>query len=212
MKEILKRLLTATMTLATLFTSLLATQVHASSNSIIRLEKHPQFGYQFDSSYPAPFGSDTKYKDWWTFKMNVDSTGLEKIVYCIQYSIPCNSGDSYNHQYTHPDINSAQQKLLQRALLFGYNENTGNLYGGICLDNAMSTQAMAWIITGGQYGTSWETKIADNLLQDNPTARSIYNQIRANMESYSTIPSFTASSAFGTLEYWVNSTQQNHTS
>lgn len=201
MKKIFKRLLTATMTLATLFTSLPVTQVHASSNSVIRLEKHPQYGYQFDSSYPAPFGSDTKYKDWWTFKMNVDSSGLEKIVYCIQYSIPCNTGDSYSHQHTHPEISSTQQKLLQRALLFGYNENTGNLYGGSWLDNAMATQAMVWVITGGQYGTAWETKIADNLLQDNQTARGIYNQIRVNMESYSTIPSFTATSASSAKDY-----------
>ncbi|WP_187117544.1 DUF961 family protein [Beduini massiliensis] len=201
MKKIFKRLLTATLTLATLFTSLPATQVHASSNSVIRLEKHPQYGYQFDSSYPSLFGSDTKYKDWWTFKMNVDSSGLEKIVYCIQYSIPCNTGDSYSHQHTHPDISSAQQKLLQRALVFGYNENTGNLYGGSWLDNAMATQAMVWVITGGQYGTSWESRIADNLLQDNPTARSIYNQIRANMESYDVIPSFTASSAGKAKDY-----------
>lgn len=201
MKKILKRLLTATMTLATLFTSLPATQVQASSNSVVRLEKHPQYGYQFDSSYPAPFSNTTEYKDWWTFHMNVNGSGTEKIVYCIQYHIPCNTGDRYNHQDTHPDISPAQQKLLQRALVFGYNENTGNLYGGSWLDNAMATQAMVWVITGGQYGTSWETRIADNLLQDNPTARSIYNQIRNNMESYSTIPSFTTSSASNAKDY-----------
>lgn len=201
MKKIFKRLLTATMTLATLFTSIPATQVYASSNSVVRLEKHPQYGYQFDSGYPAPFSNSTAYKDWWTFHMNVDSSGYEKIVYCIQYHIPCNTGDRYEHQDTHPDISTAQQKLLQRALVFGYNENTGNLYGGSWLDNAMATQAMVWVITGGQYGTAWETRIADNLLQDNSTARGIYNQLRANMESYSTIPSFTASSASNATDY-----------
>lgn len=201
MTKIFKRLLTATMTLATLFTSIPATQVYASPNSVIRLEKHPQYGYQFDSSYPAPFSNTTAHKDWWTYHMNVNGSGVEKIVYCIQFSIPCNTGDRYNHQNTHPDISSAQQKLLQRALVFGYNENTGNLYGGSWLDNAMATQTMVWIITGGQYGTSWETKIADNLLQDNPTARGIYNKIRSNMESYSTIPSFTASSASKAKDY-----------
>lgn len=201
MKKIFKRLLTATMTLATLFTALPPTQVQASSNSVVRLEKHAQYGYQFDSSYPAPFSYSTAHKDWWTFHMNVDSSGHEKIVYCIQYHIPCNTGDKYSHQNTHPDISPAQQKLLQRALVFGYNENTGNLYGGSWLDNAMATQAMVWVITGGQYGTSWETRIADNLLQDNPTARGIYNKIRANMESYSTIPSFTASSASSAKDY-----------
>lgn len=201
MKKIFKRLLTATMTLATLFTSLPATQVYASSNSVVRLEKHPQYGYQFDSSYPAPFSNSSAYKDWWTFHMNVNGSGTEKIVYCIQYHIPCNTGDRYDHQDTHADITPAQKKLLQRALVFGYNENTGNLYGGSWLDNAMATQAMVWVITGGQYGTSWETKIADNLLQDNPTARGIYNQIRGNMESYSTIPSFTATSATNAKDY-----------
>lgn len=201
MKKIFKRLLTATMTLATLFTALPTTQVQASSNSVVRLEKHAEYGYQFDNSYPAPFSSSTARKDWWTFHMNVNSSGHEKIVYCIEYHIPCNTGDRYTHQNTHPDISPTQQKLLQRALVFGYNENTGNLYGGSWLDNAMATQAMVWVITGGQYGTSWETKIADNLLQDNPTARGIYNQIRANMESYSTIPSFTASSAESAKDY-----------
>lgn len=198
-------MLTATLTLATLFTALPISQVQASTNnSVVRLEKHPQYGYQFDSSYPAPFSSSTAYKDWWTFKMNVNSSGYEKIVYCIQYHIPCNTGDRYSHQDSHPEISPAQQKLLQRALVFGYNENTGNLYGGSWLDNAMATQAMVWVITGGQYGTSWETRIADNLLQDNQTARSIYNQIRANMESYSTIPSFTASSASSAKDYEMN--------
>ncbi|MEG2822942.1 MAG: SpaA isopeptide-forming pilin-related protein [Lachnospiraceae bacterium] len=201
MKKIPKRLLTATMTLATLFTSLPVTQVQASSNSVVRLEKHPQYGYQFDNSYPAPFSKSNAYKDWWTFHMNVNGSGTEKLVYCIQYHIPCNTGDRYSHQDTHPDINPAQQKLLQRALVFGYNENTGNLYGGSWLDNAMAIQAMVWVITGGQYGTSWETRIADNLLQDNPTARGIYNQIRSNMESYSTIPSFTAPSASSAKDY-----------
>lgn len=189
------------MTLVTLFTAIPTTQVYASSNSIIRLEKHPQYGYQFDASYPAPFSHSTDYKDWWTYHMNSNSSGLEKIVYCIQYHIPCNTGDRYENQDTHPDISTAQQKLLQRALIFGYNENTGNLYGGNWLDNAMATQTMVWVITGGQYGTSWETKIADNLLQDNPTARGIYNKIRANMESYSTIPSFTASRASNAKDY-----------
>ena len=202
MKKIFKRMLTATLTLATLFTALPISQVQASTNnSVVRLEKHPQYGYQFDSSYPAPFSSSTAYKDWWTFHMNVNSSGYEKIVYCIQYHIPCNTGDRYSHQDSHHDISPAQHKLLQRALVFGYNENTGNLYGGSWLDNAMATQAMVWVITGGQYGTSWETRIADNLLQDNPTARSIYNQIRTNMESYSTIPSFTASSASSAKDY-----------
>lgn len=201
MKKIFKRLLTTTLTLATLFTSLPATQVHASSNSVVRLEKHPQYGYEFDNSYPAPFNYKSGWQSWWTFHMNVNASGLEKIVYCMQFSIPCNTGDQYNHQNTHPDINAKEQRLLQRALVFGYNENTGNLYGGSWLDNAMATQAMVWVITGGQYGTSWESRIADNLLQDNPTARSIYNQIRANMESYDTIPSFTASSAGSSKDY-----------
>lgn len=201
MKKLFKRLLTASVTLATLFTTLPATQIHASSNNIMRLEKHPQYGYEFDNSYPAPFNYKSGWQNWWTFHMNVDSSGLEKIVYCIQFSIPCNTGDQYNHQNTHPDINAKEQKLLQRALVFGYNEDTGNLYGGSWLDNAMATQAMVWVITGGQYGTAWETKIADNLLQSNPTARNIYNQIRANMESYDTIPSFTASSAGNAKDY-----------
>lgn len=201
MKKILKRLLTVTMTLATLITALPATQVQASSKSVVRLEKHPQYGYQFDSSYPAPFSYSSAYKDWWTFHMNVNGSGYEKIVYCMQYHIPCNTGDTYDHQTTHPDINPTQQKQLQRALIFGYNENTGNLYGGTWLDNAMATQAMVWVISGGQYGTSWESRIADNLLQDNPTARGIYNQIRANMESYDTIPSFTASNADSATDY-----------
>lgn len=116
MKKIFKRMLTATLTLATLFTALSISQVQASTNnSVVRLEKHPQYGYQFDSSYPAPFSSSTAYKGWWTFKMNVNSSGYEKIVYCIQYHIPCNTGDRYSHQDSHPEISPAQQKLLQRA-------------------------------------------------------------------------------------------------
>lgn len=93
--------------------------------------------------------------------------------------------------------------------MFGYNDHTGALYGGSWLDNAMAIQAMVWVITGGQYGTAWETRIADNLLQGNPTARSIYNQIRTNMESYDTIPSFTASSAGSAKDYELKYNMNN---
>lgn len=206
MKKVMKYIMTSLLALVTISTALPAAPVIAkekerATKSTIRLQKHATYGYQFDRSYPAPFNVKTERQDWWTFHMNVNNSGMEKIVYCIQYHIPCNSGDKYEHQDTHQDISPAQKKLLQRALLYGYNEYTGALYGGNWLDNAMATQAIVWVITGGQYGTSWENKIADNLLQDNPTARNIYNQIRANMESYDTIPSFTASSTNKVKDY-----------
>lgn len=201
MKKFTKRLFMGFLTLATLLTAMPVSKVQASSKSTVRLQKHAEYGYEFDDSYPAPFNYKSGRQSWWTFHMNQNNSGLEKLVYCIQFSIPCNTGDQYNHQTTHPEIDAKKQKLLQRALLYGYNENTGALYGGNWVDNAMATQTMVWVITGNQYGTSLEKRIVDNLLQDNPTARGIYDKLRANMESYSTIPSFTATTADKATDY-----------
>lgn len=212
MRKFMRKLLTVVIAFATVCTSIPASTVMASeraSKSTVRLQQHPEYGYEFDSSYPAPFRNKTGWQNWWTFHMNVNNSGSEKIVYCIQYDIAANTGDQYDHQITHPDINAQEQKLLQRALMYGYNEHTGALYGGNWVENAMATQTMVWIITGGQYGTSWEKKIADNLLQSNPTARGIYDKIRANMESYDTIPSFTASSESKAKDYELKYNMNN---
>ena len=163
MKKIIKRLLTGVLALATICTSLPASPVmakeRASTTGSVVLEKHPQLTYQFDNSYPEPFNKKLFKQNWWTYKMNVNNSGSYKRVYCIQYSVPANTGDSYEQQGDEYNRLSAEQKkLLGRALMFGYNDSAGSQYAGTWLENAIATQSMVWVITGGQYGTSWEKK------------------------------------------------------
>lgn len=212
MKKIIKRLFTPLLMLAVFITSIpiqpVAAQSRAGSNSAL-LEKHPEYTYEFDTSFPAPFGTNPHEKPWWTFKINQDGSGNYKTVYCIEYGVSVNDGDEYDHTDDYESLSEEQKKQLGRALIFGYNDSTGALYGGTWLDNAMATQAMVWVIAEGQYGTEWESRIADTLLRDNPTARDIYNKIRANMESYPTIPSFAATSEDQASDYELKYNMNN---
>lgn len=214
MKKIIKRLLTGVLALATICTSLPASPVmakeRASTTGSVVLEKHPQLTYQFDNSYPEPFNKKLFKQNWWTYKMNVNNSGSYKRVYCIQYSVPANTGDSYEQQGDEYNRLSAEQKkLLGRALMFGYNDSAGSQYAGTWLENAIATQSMVWVITGGQYGTSWEKKIVDTLLRDSARAKEIYYEIRANMENYDKIPTFTASSESKAKDYELKYNMNN---
>lgn len=214
MKKIIKCLLTGVLALATICTSLPASPVmakeRASTTGSVVLEKHPQLTYQFDNSFPEPFNKNLFKQNWWTYKMNVNNSGSYKRVYCIQYSVPANTGDSYEQQGDEYNRLSAEQKkLLGRALMFGYNDSAGSQYAGTWLENAIATQSMVWVITGGQYGTSWEKKIVDTLLRDSARAKEIYYEIRANMENYNKIPTFTASSESKAKDYELKYNMNN---
>lgn len=214
MKKIIKRLLTGVLALATVCTSLPASPVmakeRASTIGSVLLEKHPELTYQFDDSFPAPFNKKKGIQSWWTYQMNVNNSGSYKRVYCIEYGVPANTGDDYQQQGDEYDRLSAQQKkLLGRALMFGYNDSAGSQYAGTWLENVLATQSMVWVITGNQYGTSWENKIVDRLLADSARAKEIYYEIRANMESYDKIPSFTASSESKAKDYELKYNMNN---
>ncbi len=101
------------------------------------------------------------------------------------------------------------KKLLGRALMFGYNDSAGSQYAGTWLENVIATQSMVWVITGGQYGTSWEKKIVDTLLRDSARAKEIYYEIRANIENYDKIPTFTASSESKAKDYELKYNMNN---
>ncbi len=79
---------------------------------------------------------------------------------------------------------------MNKVLIMGYNEQTGTKYGGTWAEETIATQAMVWMVSTGQYGTSWETRLVDALLANSPNARSIYNTMRNNVQNFSTIPSF----------------------
>lgn len=166
--------------------NLIPITAHAATKSVV-LESHSGYSYVFNKSFPAPFGNTLEEKPWWTFKISGNP------VYCIEYGHAVSTGDTFDNKSSVGYLNAKQKKLLQKALIFGYNEKTGAIYGGSWLDNAMATQAMIWIITENQYGTSWESKIADKLLKDNAKARKIYDKLKSNTEKSDTIPSFAAS-------------------
>lgn len=195
MKKFINRLIASVLALTAVMTALPITQVQAAANNTVLLEELTDYTYQFDSSFPAPFNTVTSPHTFWSFKMNQNNSGSYKRVYCSQFGVPANTGDTYDHQTDVSFLNATQKKLLGRVMMFGYNDHTGALYGGNWTDNAVATQAMTWIITTGFYGSEWESRIADRLLASSQHARNIYNQIRDNMESYDIIPSFTASSA-----------------
>lgn len=214
MKKIIKRLLTGFLALATVCTSLPASPVMAQErakvNGTVKLEKHTEYTYEFDDSFPAPFNKKDGVQSWWTYKMNVNNSGTYRQVYCIEYGTPANTGDTYVKQGNEYDrLSAGQKKLLGRALMFGYNDSAGSQYQGTWLENVLATQTMVWVITGGQYGTSWEKKIVDRLLADSAKAKEIYYQIKANMESYNTIPSFTASSESKAKDYELKYNMNN---
>lgn len=152
--------------------------------------------YQFDSSYPAPFGSNTNQRQFHAYYMNEDGGGHLKQTYCIQYGIQVSTGSHLTRQDDYSEFSAAQKELLNKVLIMGYSENTGTKYGGTWIEETIATQAMVWIVANNQYGTDWETKIANTpLASSRPKARSIYDAIRSNVEQFNTIPSFTVSTA-----------------
>lgn len=209
MKYFIKQLFTGLLAVATIFTAMPATQAYAASNNTVLLEQLADYTYQFDSYFPAPFRDTNGVHTYWNFKMNQNNSGDYKRVYCIQFGVPANTGDIYSRQTDINYLTATQKKLIGRAMMFGYNDHTGALYGGSWADNVVATQAMTWVITTGYYGTEWESRIADRLLASSETARSIYNQIRANMERYDIIPSFTASSAAEAKDYELKYNMNN---
>lgn len=193
MKNLTKRSIAVAVALAILLSLFPAIKVHAATGTF-ELEEHGQYTYKFTDSYPAPFGKHLEERTWYTYKIK-KSDGGRKTAYCIQYGVPASTTTDFNHQTTYGKLNATEKKLLRRALIFGYNDKTGPLYGGSWLDNAMATQAMVWIITSGQYGAAKESKIADICLKPNPKARDIYDKIRKNIEDFDTIPSFASPTA-----------------
>lgn len=148
-----------------------------ATTGTFELAKHENHTYRFTSSYPAPFGKHLEKRTWYTYKIK-KSNGTKKVAYCIQYGVPASTTNERKYQTTYSGLSIKETKLLRRALIFGYNDKTGALYGGTWLDNARATQTMVWIITSGKYGTAKESKIADICLKANSKARMIYDQIR----------------------------------
>lgn len=152
------------------------------------------YSYQFTSSYPAPFGNITHERTWHAYYIDENGSGNIRQTYCIQYGTSVSTGSSLTYEESYSSLSATQKTLLNKALIFGYNEMTGTKYGGTWQTETMATQAMIWIIVNGQYGTSWESRIADVMLSDSSSARNIYNTMRSNLEALDTIPSFAGSS------------------
>lgn len=146
--------------------------------------------YQFDSSYPAPFGNNPNLREFFVYYVNQNNSGNLKQAYCIQYGVEVSTGSQLSRQDDYNEMNADQKELLNKVLIMGYNEQTGTKYGGTWAEETIATQAMVWMVSTGQYGTSWETRLVDALLANSPNARSIYNTMRNNVQNFSTIPSF----------------------
>lgn len=153
------------------------------------------YTYQFDSSFPAPFGNNTNVRNLNAYFVKENGSGNVRQTYCIEYGVNVSTGSDLSHQNNYDNLNADQKTLLNKALIMGYSELTGTKYGGSWEEETMATQALVWIIANGQYDTQWESRIADVILSGSPRARSIYNTLRGNVADFATIPSFTAGSS-----------------
>lgn len=151
--------------------------------------------YQLDSSYPAPYGSNLSLRRFYAYTVNQDNSGNLKQAYCIQYGVDVETGSTLSRQDDYGSFSAKQKELLNKALVFGYNESSGTKYGGTWEEETAATQALVWIISTGHYGTGDEARIVNGLLANNSTARSIYDKIRNNVADFDTIPSFAGTTA-----------------
>lgn len=139
--------------------------------------------YKFDSSFPEPF------KNRGYHFAHITMSG--KSSYCIQFGEAIYNGLPYNNKTTYDSLSSSQRELVNRTLIFGFNDVKGPSYGGTWWEEYMATQALVWIIVTNQYNQEVEAKIVNELLNGSPNARAIYEKIKGDVATFSKIPSYT---------------------
>lgn len=146
------------------------------------------YSYSFPTSAPAPWNGRSASWE----RIMINEGGTYKFAYCVQPRTRAQSGIQYTSSDTWAEIenNATKKDLIRRVLIYGFNGTSK--YGGSMNDEYMATQAMVWAIVSDIYGTSYETTFANTVLGGNPDAIPVYNKIKAQMQSHTTIPSFSA--------------------
>lgn len=141
----------------------------------------PQYGYSFGSEYPAPFAGVRRSQ---ACRLYVGGN----VAYCIEFGKSTSSGMGYNGGYSWDGLSAAKRQLVNYALMFGY---TGaSKYGGTADQEYMATAVLIWNIVYDIVGTGWEDSICNEFLGAGSVARSIYEQLKANVYGFQKIPSF----------------------
>lgn len=145
-----------------------------------------QYAYSFDSSYPAPFTNVSRSR---AVRMSIGGN----VAYCIEFGVTASTGIGYDSTTNWDGLSSSKKSLVNYALMFGYTGTTK--YGGTVDQEYWATQVLIWQIAYDTVNTSWESSICNVMMGSGSGAISVYNQIKAQVYSYQTIPSFTATSA-----------------
>ena len=89
----------------------------ASFEGYLSMVDMPQYGYGFDSSYPAPFAGVYRSQ---ACRLYVGG----QVAYCIEFGKSTSSGMGYNGGYSWDGLSAAKRQLINYALMFGYRTKT----------------------------------------------------------------------------------------
>lgn len=176
-----KKLLALGMVLLIAVTMLPTAAFAASYSGYLNMVDMPQYGYSFGSSYPAPFAgvSRTQAAQFWF-------NGAP--AYCLQFGYSTSSGMGYYSSYDWGGVSAGDRQLINYAMMFGFTGSTK--YGGNVDQEYWATQVLIWQILAGTVNTGWESSINEVFMGSGSIAWSVYDQIKANVYGFQTIPSF----------------------
>jgi uncharacterized surface anchored protein len=140
-----------------------------------------QYYYSFGSSFPEPFAGESRSR---SCQFWFGSTPA----YCVEFGKEASSGMQYSTADAWDGISDKDRQLLSYCLMFGYAGTCR--YGAQTSQEYMATQVLIWNILTHMAGTEWEQKIVDEIAGSTSRAQDVYWQIRENVYSADTIPSF----------------------
>ena len=116
-----------------------------------QLQVHPylvRYGSAYGSAFVnRPMGAFNKaHTNGW--KIYVDLPTGRTIAYCLGYGQPLSKNDLVTQDQTYDNLSRSQQRLIQRAIVLGYNDTTAVTISLNDWDYA-ATQIVIWLVQGG---------------------------------------------------------------
>lgn len=132
-----------------------------------QLQVHPylvRYGSAYGSAFVnRPMGAFNKaHTNGW--KIYVDLPTGRTIAYCLGYGQPLSKNDLVTQDQTYDNLSRSQQRLIQRAIVLGYNDTTAVTKSLNDWDYA-ATQIVIWLVQGGYFNTGNEAWMVDTLAE-----------------------------------------------
>lgn len=180
-----------------------------------QLQVHPylvRYGSGYGSAFVSrPMGAFNKaHTNGW--KIYIDLPSGRTIAYCLGYGQPLSKNDLVTQDQTYGNLSYNQRKLIQRAIVLGYNDTTAVTKGLNDWDYA-ATQIVVWLVQGGYFNTGNEAWMVDTLAEiggaSKATVVSKYYALKDKIMYATASPSFASETSTPTYQMtWDNNAGQ----